>query len=70
MRFVFLAIAVIASIALLTTVHAAVLPAGAGPHDDGYRPVVAEGCGYGWHWVAGRVTLNSSWVAGHCQIDN
>jgi hypothetical protein len=70
MRFVFLAIAVIASIALLTTVHAAVPPAGVGPQDDGYRPVVAEGCGYGWHWMAGHATLNSSWVAGHCQIDN
>jgi hypothetical protein len=69
MRFVFLAIAVIASIALLTTVNAAVPPTIPGSHDDGYRPIVAEGCGYGWHWMAGHATINGGWVAGSCQIN-
>jgi hypothetical protein len=69
MRFVFLAIAVMVGVALLTTVNAAVPPSVPGSRDDSYRPIVAEGCGYGWHWAAGHATLDGGWVAGRCQID-
>ena len=69
MRFVFLAIAVIAGVALLTSVHAAVPTPPPNTHDIDYKPIVAEGCGYGWHWVAGHETMSSGWVTGHCQID-
>jgi hypothetical protein len=69
MRFVFLAIAVIAGVALLTSVHAAVPTPAANPNDNDYRPIVAEGCGYGWHWVAGYETMSSGWVTGRCQIN-
>jgi hypothetical protein len=69
MRFVFLAIAVIAGVALLTSVHAAVPTPPLGSHDSDYKPIVAEGCGYGWHWVAGHETMSGRSVAGHCQID-
>jgi hypothetical protein len=69
MRFVFLAIAVIAGVALLTSVHAAVPTPAASQNDNDYRPIVAEGCGYGWHWVAGHETMSSGWVNGRCQIN-
>jgi hypothetical protein len=69
MRFVFLAIAVIASIALLTTVNAAVPAPSPSQRDSDYRPTIADGCGYGWHWVSDHATFNGGWVAGHCQIN-
>ncbi|HEV2188700.1 MAG TPA: hypothetical protein VGR70_15930 [Stellaceae bacterium] len=69
MRFVFLAIAFAVTVALLTTVHAAVPTPSYGQRDSDFRPIVADGCGYGWHWVAGHATLDGSWAAGRCQID-
>jgi len=70
MRFLCLAIVVIASIGLLTTVYAAVPASVPGPRDADYRPIIAEGCGYGWHWVSGHAIFSGNWVTGHCQIDN
>jgi hypothetical protein len=69
MRFVCLAIVVAASIGLLTTVYAAVPAPSPGPRGGDFRPTIAEGCGYGWHWVSTYATLNGAWVAGHCQIN-
>lgn len=69
MRFFCLAIAVIASIGLLTTVYAAVPPSAINQADMDYRPIAAEGCGYGWHWVGGHATFSGDWIDGHCQIN-
>jgi hypothetical protein len=27
---------------------------------------VAEGCGYGWHWVGGYRDRYGAWIPGHC----
>ena len=69
MRFVFLGITVAATIALLTTVNAAVPAPSPRPRDSDIRPMIAEGCGYGWHWVRGHATFTGGWVAGRCQIN-
>jgi len=50
-------------------VYAAVPASIPDQHDGDYRPIAAEGCGYGWHWVSGHETLGGDWVAGHCQIN-
>ena len=30
---------------------------------------IAEGCGYGWHWMSGYTQSGGDWVAGHCQAN-
>lgn len=70
MRYVCLAIAFAGAIGLLTTVlHAAVPAPISDQHEAGYRPIVAEGCGYGWHWASGHARVDGSWVDGRCQIN-
>jgi len=70
MRFVFLAIAFAATVALLTTVNAAVPAPAPSQRDGDYRPIAADGCGYGWHWVGGYAIITGGWVAGRCQIND
>jgi len=69
MRFVCLALAFAGGIGLLTAAYAAIPAPVSNQHDAGYRPIVAEGCGYGWHWASGHALLDGSWIAGRCQIN-
>jgi hypothetical protein len=69
MRFVCLAIAFAGGIGLLTAAYAAVSKPGSDQHEADSRSIIAEGCGYGWHWASGHARLDGSWTAGRCQID-
>jgi hypothetical protein len=70
MRVALLALTLTLNIAWLASVDAAVSRSvpGAGDQLD-YQPI-AEGCGYGWHWMGGHADRAGAWVAGRCQSDH
>jgi hypothetical protein len=67
MRTAFLALIGVAGAAWLASVDAAV--PGSAPIeaiDLAQRQPIAEGCGYGWHWMSAYTTSSGGWVAGRC----
>jgi hypothetical protein len=70
MRVTFLALAAIiisVSSGWLAAGHAAA-PLNLGTSDVAYLPI-ADGCGYGRHWVGGYTTITGSVMAGRCKTD-
>ena len=45
------------------------IASGAGAEAASVQEPIAEGCGYGWHWMSGYTTNSGGWVAGHCLRD-
>jgi hypothetical protein len=68
MRVTILALAGIVSVMWLASVHAAVPAPTPGVRDTDYRPI-ADGCGYGRHWLDGYTASGGGWVPGRCQAD-
>jgi hypothetical protein len=68
MRVAILALAGIVSLAWLASVNAAVPTPTPSARDTDYRPI-ADGCGYGRHWIEGYTVSGGSWVPGRCQSD-
>jgi len=69
MRVAFFALVGLLSIAWLASGHAAVqAPKFGVAVDTPYRPI-ADGCGYGRHWVEGYTLASGAAVEGACQAD-
>jgi hypothetical protein len=67
MRIAIVTVAGIVGAALLASVAGAVTPPKPMSRDiENFQPV-AEGCGYGWHWVGGYRRSDGAWIPGHCQ---
>jgi hypothetical protein len=67
MRIVIVTVAGIMGAALLASVAGAVTPQRPIARDvENFQPV-AEGCGYGWHWVGGYRRSDGAWIPGHGQ---
>jgi hypothetical protein len=57
--------AAIAAVVLVPPAQAVNAPKDAAAGIDHIQPV-AEGCGYGYHWVERYRNSNGYWVPGHC----
>jgi hypothetical protein len=51
------------------SVHAATPASISAIHDTADHSPIAEGCGYGWHWMSGYAISGGGWVTGHCLRD-
>jgi hypothetical protein len=60
------ALAAIVGSALLIPAAEAVPVPNAGPSSAQIAQPVAEGCGYGFHWVDGYRRGDGAWIPGHC----
>lgn len=63
----FAAVIIGVSTGWLTTGNAAA-PLNLSSNDVAYRPI-ADGCGYGRHWVDGYITITGSVIPGRCKTD-
>jgi hypothetical protein len=53
--------------ALLAPMAGAVTAPGQSPLGVQHIVPVAEGCGYGYHWVGRYRRSDGAWIPGHCQ---
>jgi hypothetical protein len=70
MRLAIVALAGLVGSALLVPTANAVPSAGQALPEIRNIVPVAEGCGWGWHWVGGYRRSDGVWIPGHCARNN